>query len=206
VQGQAQLAGLLTQGCLRLPALDWEKVVEPGPGVWPLQLPGQVGPMVPAPGAGNGQAQQAPAGKVVPVNTRSHGAKKRVQTRGNTAAPPHKAILPNPMVNGRAIPSLAIGREWPLWPLRSSPFYRSPLKKSVNAREHLEQGIALYDPQQHCSHAFLYGQDPGLACLSYAAWTLWLLGYPDQARQRSREMLSLIQGLSHPFRSGWRRE
>ena len=24
------------------------------------------------------------------------------------------------------------------------------------AREHLEQGIALYDPQQHRSHAFLY--------------------------------------------------
>ena len=27
----------------------------------------------------------------------------------------------------------------------------------ASAREHLEQGIALYDPQQHRSHAFLYG-------------------------------------------------
>ena len=52
------------------------------------------------------------------------------------------------------------------------------------ARAHLEQGIALYDPQQHRSHAFLYGQDPGVMCLSYAALVLWYLGYPDQALQR----------------------
>jgi predicted ATPase len=37
------------------------------------------------------------------------------------------------------------------------------------ARAHLEQGMTLYDPQQHGSHAFLYGQDPGTVCLSWAA-------------------------------------
>ena len=31
------------------------------------------------------------------------------------------------------------------------------------AQAHLEQGIALYDPQQHRAHAFRYGQDPGVA-------------------------------------------
>lgn len=76
-------------------------------------------------------------------------------------------------------------------------FYRGEL---VLAHEHLEQALALYDPQQHRSSAFLYGQDPGLACLSYAAWTLWLLGYPEQARQRRHEALALMQELSHPFR------
>ncbi|MGH8067399.1 MAG: sigma 54-interacting transcriptional regulator [Candidatus Entotheonellia bacterium] len=70
----------------------------------------------------------------------------------------------------------------------------------VLAREHLEQGLALYDPQQHRSHAFLYGQDPGLACLAYAAWTLWLLGYADQARQKSQQLRTLLQEVSHPFR------
>ena len=30
------------------------------------------------------------------------------------------------------------------------------------AQAHLEQGIALYDPQQHRAHAFRYGQDPGV--------------------------------------------
>ena len=45
-----------------------------------------------------------------------------------------------------------------------------------SARAHLEQGIALYDPQQHRSLAFLYGLDPGVACLCFAAWALWHLG------------------------------
>ena len=46
----------------------------------------------------------------------------------------------------------------------------------VAALEHLEQGIALYDPVRHHSHAFLYGQDPGVFCLVLAAWDLCLLG------------------------------
>ena len=73
------------------------------------------------------------------------------------------------------------------------------LGEFVPAREHLEQGIALYDPQQHRSLAFLYGYDPGVACLSYAALALWYLGYPDQALKRSHEALTLAQELSHPF-------
>jgi DNA-binding NtrC family response regulator/predicted ATPase len=76
-------------------------------------------------------------------------------------------------------------------------FYRGEL---TLAREHLEQGLTLYDPQQHRSHAFLYGQDPGLACLAYAAWTLWLLGYADQARDKSRQVSALLREVSHPFR------
>jgi predicted ATPase len=65
------------------------------------------------------------------------------------------------------------------------------------ARGYLEQGIALYDFQQHRALAFLYGTDPAVICLSYAAWALWLLGYPDQARRRSSEALMLAQELSH---------
>jgi predicted ATPase len=63
----------------------------------------------------------------------------------------------------------------------------------------LEQGIALYDRQQHHTHILLYGQDPGVACLSYAAVTLWLLGYPDQALQRSQEALTLAEEVAHPL-------
>jgi predicted ATPase len=44
----------------------------------------------------------------------------------------------------------------------------------------------------------LYGHDPGVLCLSYAARVLWLLGYPDQALKRSHEVLALAQQLSHP--------
>jgi predicted ATPase len=67
------------------------------------------------------------------------------------------------------------------------------------AQAHLEQGIALYDRQQHRTHALLYGQDPGVFCYSYAAVTLWLLGYPDQALQRNHEALTLAQEVAHPL-------
>jgi predicted ATPase len=73
------------------------------------------------------------------------------------------------------------------------------LGEVASAHKHVEQGIALYNPQQHRSYAFRYWHDPGMACQSIAAWTLWFLGYPDQALQRSREALTLARELSHPF-------
>jgi predicted ATPase len=65
------------------------------------------------------------------------------------------------------------------------------------APEHLEQGNALYDLRQNRSHASV--QDPGVSCLSYIAWILWILGYPEQARQKCRDMLTRAQTLSHPY-------
>jgi predicted ATPase len=67
------------------------------------------------------------------------------------------------------------------------------------ALAHLEQGIALYDMEQHHEHVFVYGQDPGLACLSWAAWALWFLGYPDQALQRSQQAVALARRLTAPI-------
>jgi predicted ATPase len=73
------------------------------------------------------------------------------------------------------------------------------LGEFVAAQAHLEQGIALYDRHRHAPHAFLYGQDPGMGCLVYAAVTLWHLGFPDQALQRSHEALTLMRELPHSF-------
>ena len=69
----------------------------------------------------------------------------------------------------------------------------------AQAREHFAQSIALYDPQQHRTLAFAYGQDPGVAALVLDAWTLWILGYPDQALRRSHEACTLTEDLAHPF-------
>jgi predicted ATPase len=71
------------------------------------------------------------------------------------------------------------------------------------ARHHFEQGIALYDRQQHRASISLYAQDLGTSCLYYASWALWWLGYPDQALQRSREARALADELSHPFTVTW---
>jgi predicted ATPase len=72
------------------------------------------------------------------------------------------------------------------------------LGEFAQARVRVEQGIALYAPQQHRSLAFVYGADPGLVCRLYAALSLWYLGYPDQALKRMDETLSLAQELAHP--------
>jgi predicted ATPase len=63
----------------------------------------------------------------------------------------------------------------------------------------LDKGIALYNPHQHRSHAFVYGQDPGVVCLAWAAVALWHLGYPDQALRRSDEAIALARKVAHPF-------
>jgi predicted ATPase len=42
-----------------------------------------------------------------------------------------------------------------------------------------------------------YGVAPGVRCLAVAATTLWCLGYPTQAVQRSHEALTLAQTLVH---------
>ncbi|MBI3246075.1 MAG: hypothetical protein HYZ50_06170 [Deltaproteobacteria bacterium] len=50
------------------------------------------------------------------------------------------------------------------------------LGELARARRHLEQGLALYDPQQHAAHAFQYGQDPGVGCRCFLAATLAIQG------------------------------
>ena len=60
----------------------------------------------------------------------------------------------------------------------------------------VEQVAALYDPKRHCLHAAVFGQDPGVMCKSYGAVALWLLGYPDTARQQCERAIQMSAGLS----------
>ena len=50
------------------------------------------------------------------------------------------------------------------------------------AHQHFEEGIALYTPDQRRALVFRTGHDPGVFCRALAAMTLWVLGYPEQAR------------------------
>src|SRR5262249_25110681 len=67
------------------------------------------------------------------------------------------------------------------------------------ACQHLEEGLTLYTPEQRRVPVFRIGQDLGVACRAFAAQTLWLLGYPEQALARVHEALALAHTLSHPF-------
>jgi class 3 adenylate cyclase/predicted ATPase len=80
------------------------------------------------------------------------------------------------------------------WILGATQMWRGAFAPAL---EYVEQGIALHDPQQHTFPQAW--QDPGVACLCYCAVMLWYLGYPDTARARSHEALSLAQKLSHPY-------
>ncbi|NOT54949.1 MAG: AAA family ATPase, partial [Deltaproteobacteria bacterium] len=67
------------------------------------------------------------------------------------------------------------------------------------ARAHLERGIAFartIDPAHRLPASV---QDSEVGCLTYEASALWHLGYPDQARARSNEAVTLAHKLAHPF-------
>jgi predicted ATPase len=91
-------------------------------------------------------------------------------------------------------PALLLEARHALW---ATSFWRGELGLAQASAEH---GIALYQSRQHRSLAFLYGgHDPGVCCRDFGALTLWLLGYPEQALQRSREALALACEWAHPF-------
>jgi class 3 adenylate cyclase/predicted ATPase len=72
------------------------------------------------------------------------------------------------------------------------------LGRLSQSRDHLEQALAIYEPQCHRSHVFLYGMDPGVFSLSFLAWVLWHQGFPAQALERSGEALALARDVAIP--------
>ncbi|MCI0336199.1 MAG: protein kinase [Acidobacteria bacterium] len=64
--------------------------------------------------------------------------------------------------------------------------------------EHLERAISYYDPQQRRAYRSLYRVDPGVFCLSEMVRTLWMMGYPEQAKRRLDEALKLARTSADP--------
>ncbi|MFS8977404.1 adenylate/guanylate cyclase domain-containing protein [Cupriavidus necator] len=73
------------------------------------------------------------------------------------------------------------------------------LGKFHQARAHLEQGLAYYDPERRQAHDALFELDHGVRGLCLRAWVLWLLGFPAQASKDAQDALALARRLSHPF-------
>ncbi len=67
----------------------------------------------------------------------------------------------------------------------------------IAARRTVEKGIALFDPERHRLSNWSGGQ-PGEQCYLYGAFTLWMLGYPEQALRRSEEALAMANELTNP--------
>jgi DNA-binding SARP family transcriptional activator/predicted ATPase len=90
-------------------------------------------------------------------------------------------------------PALLLEGHHALWPVLVW------LGQADAARRHLDHGMALYDKDQHRSHAFLYGgHDPGVCCRKVASWASWILGYPARGLEESLASLELAGELQHP--------
>jgi class 3 adenylate cyclase/tetratricopeptide (TPR) repeat protein len=76
------------------------------------------------------------------------------------------------------------------------------LSEVGEALPHLERGASLYDREADRGLALVYGDDPGVDFLSYAAVAHWWLGRADQAVALRDESLVLARDLSHPFSLG----
>jgi DNA-binding winged helix-turn-helix (wHTH) protein/tetratricopeptide (TPR) repeat protein len=66
------------------------------------------------------------------------------------------------------------------------------------AHANLEQAVALYEHEQHGHLAFIYGLDPALDALGYDSYTLWQMGYPDQALRKAERGLAIAQKAARP--------
>jgi predicted ATPase len=72
------------------------------------------------------------------------------------------------------------------------------LGEFVAGRDTLERGLAYHDPEQYRSLAYVYGEEHGVSSRLHLMWSLFVLGYPDQALARAREALALAEALAHP--------
>jgi class 3 adenylate cyclase/tetratricopeptide (TPR) repeat protein len=82
----------------------------------------------------------------------------------------------------------------------SSHFYSGYLQE---AWEQSEQTLALYDPLHAKRWMELTGNDVKTAAGVFSSQALWMLGYPDQARQMSDQKDADSRRLGQPFDIGW---
>ena len=76
-------------------------------------------------------------------------------------------------------------------------FYQGKLS---SARKHLEDVITLQESDEYRSSAMMFDVvDVEVVSHGYNAWTLWLQGFPDQAREHSEIAVKLAHRLSHQF-------
>lgn len=72
------------------------------------------------------------------------------------------------------------------------------LGEFLQARLHLEQALALYDPGLHRALRFVYAHDSKVVSAMYLAWTDYVLGYSQRAARLCRVTLAEARKLGHP--------
>jgi predicted ATPase len=73
------------------------------------------------------------------------------------------------------------------------------LGRFSEAKTHLCEAKALYDPQRHRSQVLPYTQDPGITARIILARTLWIVGEVDEVETLVAEAIAMARELEHPF-------
>jgi tetratricopeptide (TPR) repeat protein len=68
----------------------------------------------------------------------------------------------------------------------------------ADARSHLVEALAGYDPIDCLSHRAISGLDPQSFCKGVAGWNDWFLGYPDRALQAALQGVALARSQGYP--------
>jgi predicted ATPase len=77
------------------------------------------------------------------------------------------------------------------------------LGKPLEALQHGEKVLALYDSEKHRHHADILNHDPKTLCGVFSAESTWELGYPDQAVRRFDNAVANARQRGHPFDLGF---
>jgi len=90
----------------------------------------------------------------------------------------------------------AIQRVQTQWALANIRMHQGDMKRAV---QEMDACRAEYMRLEHRPEAV---QDPGVMCLCYSAWSLWQLGFPDEARDRIRTVVAHAEQIQHKFSLG----
>lgn len=90
----------------------------------------------------------------------------------------------------------AIQRVQTQWALANIRMHQGEMMAAV---QEMDACRAEYMRLEHRPEAV---QDPGVMCLCYSAWSLWQLGFPDEARQRVVAVVAHAEQIGHRFSIG----
>jgi len=90
----------------------------------------------------------------------------------------------------------AIQRVRTQWALANMRMHQGEMMQAV---QEMDACRAEYLRLEHRPEAV---QDPGVMCLCYSAWSLWQLGFPDEARRRVVTVVAQAEQMQHKFSIG----
>ncbi|MDD9935137.1 MAG: AAA family ATPase [Myxococcales bacterium] len=93
----------------------------------------------------------------------------------------------------RGLPLLTIaGHQGAAIPLRY-------LGRYAEARQHLDAGLAIYDPEQHRFMESGFHEEKGISLLCWSAWLHWDVGALDAAQRDAARAMEIAERLQNPF-------